>query len=486
MATYLEVAFPKLKGWYTLAELRYLANSLGFDSSVFTKVIFSEKKILGSKGLQEKKFVEMLSLKMFDKYLNSTFNNKPAKDNVKTVKKAVQLLRHKMLGFPEITQARIAYFLYENDDQLGMDADRFTILKALKLCDRVISPAQLDKYLIDMSLSVQIPCRLQLYEFLELIPLTVRVDDVEIRCEDDSKSDFAAIQTRDQKVLSTLDDKFKANQSLNETNKGKYTLPKEYSMVQNSEHESSVLLAQDQAIELYSSVANSTIQLRSARSGYSVSRQGDCDTNSHTITSLSFDSLTKRLSQHQSLKFQFRKLPLRKSQLSHRCSKSTDLSLFKGSENGHKPPNCNSIHARQLKSITKDNIQSQSTISPVDNGSGELGTSNKLTGQPSPLGTRDGKIIPIITDEEITRHQYKIDDLQWDMLRKETANSKRRTLRSSASAPQVHNLPGLTIDHSNPSMQVLSIFGKLETEKQHHYHQKPHSLIRSKSVNFKL
>ena len=386
MATYLEVAFPKHKGWYTPAELRYLANSLGFDSSVFTKVIFSEKKILGSKGLQEKKFVEMLSLKMFDKYLDSTFNNKPAKDNVKTVKKALQLLRHKVLGFPEITQARITFFLYENDDQLGMDADRFTILKALKLCDRVISPAQLDKYLLDMSLSVEIPCRLQLYEFLELVPLTVCIDDVAIRCEDDSESDFAAIQTKDQKVLSTLDDEFKATQSLNETSKEKYTLPKEYRMVQNSEHESSVLLAQDQAIELYSSVVNSTIQLRSARSGYS---QGDCGTNSHTITRLSFDSLTKRLSQHQSLKFQFRKLPLRKSQLSHRCSKSTDISLFKGSENGRKPSNYDSI---QMKSTTEYNVQSQSTTSIVDNGSGELGgTSTKITRlQPSPLGTRDG------------------------------------------------------------------------------------------------
>ncbi|XP_065908197.1 uncharacterized protein [Dysidea avara] len=474
MATNLEVEFPKQKGWYTLAELKYLANSLGFDSSVFTKVMFSEKKTLGSK--------------------DSTFNNKPAKDNVKTIKKVLQLLRHKVLGFPEITQARITYFLYENDDQLGMDADKFTILKALKLFDRVISPVRLDKYLIDMSLSVQIPCRLQLNEFLELVSLTVHIDDVAIRCEEDAESDFEAIQTRDQKALNTLDEEFKATQSLNETSKEKYTLPKEYSMVQNSEHESSVLLAQDQALELYTSVANSTTQLRSARSGHSVSRQGDCDSNSRTITSLSFDSLTKQLSHHQSLKFQFRKLPLRESRQSHRRSKSTDVSLLQGSENRHKPPNHDSS-SKQLKSTTNNNVQLHSTTNSSNNGSGELGgTSSKLTrSQPSPLGyystTRDGKITPIITDEEITMHQYKIDDLQWDMLRKETANSKRRTLKSSVSAPHVHNLSQLKINSSrylNPDVQVLSIFGELETEKLQHYHQKPRSFTRSKSVNFKL
>jgi len=495
MATNSEVVFPKQKRWYTIAELKYLANSLGFDSSVFTKVIFSEKKTLGSKGFQEKKFVEMLTLKMFDKYLDSTFNNKSAKDNVKTVKKALQLLRHKVLGFPEITQARITYFLYENDDQLGMDADRFTILKALKMCDRVISPTRLDKYLIDISLSVQIPCRLQLYEFLELVSLTVHVDDVAIRCEDDTESDFVTIQTRDQKMLSTLDGEFKATQSLIGSSKEEYTPPKEYGMVRNCEHESSVLLAQDQALELYSSVANSTIQLRSARYGYSVSRQGDHDPNSHYDTSLSFNNSTKHLSKHSSLKFQFRKLPLRQSQLSHRRSKSTDISFFKGSENGCKPSNHNSAHAKQFKSTTIDNAQSTSTTKSVDNGFEQFsGTSNKLTRlQPSPLGyysdTTDCKITPIITDEEITRQQYKMDDLEWEMLRKGTVNSKRQTLKSSTSAPHVHNSSELKIDHikyPNPCVEALSIFGELKTETLQHHHQKPHSFTRSKSVNFKI
>ena len=131
MAAKSEVEFPRQKGWYTLPELKYLSDSLGFDNSVFTKVIFSETKCLGTKGLSEKKFIEMLNLKMFDKYLDGTFNNKPAKYNVRTIKKALQLLRHKVIGFLELSQARMAYFLYENDDQLGMDADSNTILKAV-------------------------------------------------------------------------------------------------------------------------------------------------------------------------------------------------------------------------------------------------------------------------------------------------------------------------------------------------------------------
>ena len=64
-----------------------------------------------------------------------------------------------------------------------------------------------------------------------------------------------------------------------------------------------------------------------------------------------------------------------------------------------------------------------------------------------------------------------MDDLQWNILRKETANSKHQTLKSSTSAPQVHNLSRLKIDRNNPSVQVLSTFGELEIEKPHHYHQ---------------
>jgi len=484
MATNSEVDFPKQKGWYTLPELKYLANSLGFDSSVFTKVILSEKKILGSKCFQEKKLVEVLDMKIFDKYLDSTFNNKPAKDNVKTIKKTLQLLRHKILGFPEITQARIAYFLYENDDQLGMDADKFTILKAFKLCDRVISPVRLSKYLVDMSLSVQIPCRLQLHEFLELASFTTRIDDVVIRCEEDTESDFATIQTRDQKALSILDEEFKAAQAVNETTK-EYSLPMEYGIVQNSEHESSVLLAQDQAAELYSSIANSTIRLRSARSGHCVSRPDDQDATSRATTSLGFDDLTKRLSRHQSLKFQFRKLPCRQTRQSYRHSKSTEALVLKENKAKCKPPQ----HDSTL--ISQPNCKAASPVESSKDDFGDL--SNRLTrSQPSPLGhyssIRDGKILPIITDEEINEHQHKIDDLQWNMLRKETANSKRRTLKSSASVLHVHSSlqpKVISSKYLDPQVQVLSIFGELETEKLHP-HQKPRSLSRSRSVNFKL
>ena len=46
---------------------------------------------------------------------------------------------------------------------------------------------------------------------------------------------------------------------------------------------------------------------------------------------------------------------------------------------------------------------------------------------------------PLITKDEFNKQQYKIDDLRWDMLRKETerANSKHCTL-SSSSVPSIN------------------------------------------------
>lgn len=509
MATKSEIEFPKQKGWYSLSELKYLSNSLGFDSSVFTKVIFADSttKCLGTRGLSEKKFIEMLNLKMFDKYLDNTFNNKPAKYNVRTIKKALQLIHHRVLGFPGLGQARIAYFVYENDDQLGMDADSGTILKALRLCDRVMSPVQLEKYLVNISLSIQIPCRLQLFEFLELMSLTMRIDSILMtKLADNSteKEDYLqVIRTKEQKVMDILDKQFTASQSVSKVVQDKpkmSTAMRQPSLIQSAEYDSVVSVAQGQATELLSLVEISTANLRLARSGHSFMSSKAEDTRAST--SLSFTQAANQTSQRQGLKFQFRKLPLREA-WHHRntsnsgscddedCSIGDDckLPMYKCTAQ-HTKANTEDVASSKLHckpwprvgstgtSITSHSAKSRKIYSNVDT----------TTNHREPCQT------PLITEDEFNKHQHRIDDLQWDMLRRETACANRLkhftssssiTLNSSSpefdNGKQHHKLATLPIaDVHTLSSSVLKLFEE--------HHQKPTncSLSRSKSVNFKL
>lgn len=504
MATKFEVEFPKHKGWYSLYELTYLSNSLGFDSSVFTKVIFAETKCLGSKGLSEKKFIEMLNLKMFNKYLDSTFNNKPANYNVRTIKKALQLLRHRILGFPELSQARMTFFLYENDDQLGMDGDGETILKALKLCDRVMSPMQLDKYLIDMSLSVEIPCRLQLFEFLELIPLTLRIDSIPMtRVADIDKSTegddcFQVIQTKEQEIMDTLDKQFRESQSVNKVGKSVHKIPatglRQSSLVQSAEHNSVVSVAQDQAAEILSSVEISTAHLRLARSGHSISPSKADDTRSNS--SLNFPRLASQMSQRQGLKFQFRKLPLREAwDHKNSCDSAVpcDDSTESTKRHHHKQP----MHRhtpQHTKPAAKDDLPTSSKLhsKPWLSVGSPSTTSNTTDTTRMHSASTNQWATPLISKDDFNDHQHKIDDLKWNMLRKETARAKLKhgappsiiKPHGHCNKDKRHKFSTLPImDVHTLSLSVLRVMneGEVNNEKPTTF-----SLSRSKSVNFKL
>ena len=507
MATKFEVEFPKHKGWYSLYELNYLSNSLGFNSSVFTKVIFAETKCLGSKGLSEKKFIEMLNLKMFDKYLDSTFNNKPADYNVRTIKKALQLIRHKVIGFPELSQARMTYFLYENDDQLGMDGDSETILKALKLCDRVMSPMQLDKYLIDMSLSVEIPCRLQLFEFLELMTFTLRIDSIPMTRVDDinkstEKDDYLkVIQTKEQEILDFLDKQFRESQVVNKVGKDMQKMPitglQQTSLVQSTGYNSVVSMAQDQATEIISSVEISTTHLRLARSGHSVLPSKADDTRSNT--SLNFPRLASQVSQRQGLKFQFRKLPLREA-WDHKnscnsavpCGDNTDHESTK--RHHHKQP----MHRhtpRHTKAATGDDLPTSSKLhSKPWSSVGSPSTSNTTNATRMYSAATNQWAMPLISKDDFNNHQHKIDDLKWNMLRKETTCAKlKHGTPSSVIIPKPHGRYNKDKHHkfsTLPIMDVhtlsLSVLRVMNESEENNEKPTTFSLSRSKSVNFKL
>ena len=50
-----------------------------------------------------------------------------------------------LFSFPDLERIRLAFEMYEDFDQRGMQLDIPTIIKALKLCDRVVAPLKLSK-----------------------------------------------------------------------------------------------------------------------------------------------------------------------------------------------------------------------------------------------------------------------------------------------------------------------------------------------------
>ena len=66
-------------------------------------------------------------------------------------------------------QARLAFQLYENDDGMGMHASTPAVLQAFHMCKKVASPMKLTDILKGRKGSLEVPMRLQLYEFFDIL-----------------------------------------------------------------------------------------------------------------------------------------------------------------------------------------------------------------------------------------------------------------------------------------------------------------------------
>ena len=377
-----------------------------------------------------------------------------------------------------------------------------------------MSPVQLDKYLIDISLSVQIPCRLQLFEFLELISLTMRIDSIPLAkvADDPTEEDeyFQVIQTKEQKAMDVLDKQFRALQPMTKVVRDKHKTPiaisRQSSLVQNTEYDSVVSVAQDQAADLLSSVEISTANLHSARFGHSFSMPEHDDTRSR-VSSLSFTPLANRMGQRQGLKYQFRKLPLR--EMWHHQKDSNSFCEDKGLEwmqehnrkwlrqkclqepaavrhtkAANETPTSSMLHSEQHKWQGSESSKFNKLIT-------RKVYSNTSTNQcPTPHQT------PLVSKDEFNKQQHMIDDLQWKILRKETESDKLKqfTSPSSISVPNVKLHCDKDKRHYKfatlplTDMHTLSVSVLEELNKNEKHSQKPttQSLSTSKSVTFKL
>ena len=91
--------YPKVRGQLSEEELKYLAKSLGFRSTVFLGLEPADKY-----PLRMDTFTLLLDSRAYDRRLHRTFNTRDANYNVKSVKSALGHLQHKMLSFSEIGQ----------------------------------------------------------------------------------------------------------------------------------------------------------------------------------------------------------------------------------------------------------------------------------------------------------------------------------------------------------------------------------------------
>ncbi|XP_065843165.1 uncharacterized protein [Oscarella lobularis] len=199
-----ERTYPKNRESFTWANLRHLARSLGFQDHLFEKRLPCEHR--KGDGLDDHVLHFLIDVKTFDASLHRTANMQGAEYNNKVLKKAVQALRARQISFEELNDARVAFFCYEEHDMVGMLIDEASLLKALKMCKRIVSPLYLMSEV--RRLELDFPGRIQLYEFLDLFKISQPEDSVETK-DSSSVLDFEdLLQTTDEKKMAILDKEY--------------------------------------------------------------------------------------------------------------------------------------------------------------------------------------------------------------------------------------------------------------------------------------
>ena len=215
-----QLCYPANKCYYTKLELSYLALCLGFPSNFFTSVLHSNSEPAVYTTIADiKVLLENGSLKQ---KLNNTFNRYDDMYNIKTIKRAMCLLRHKKMTFAEISTARVAFELHSCENGSGMLTEVSLVMEALKMLERVISPTRLDAEIQKQQHYCDFPTRIQMYEFFCLVVHCEKADEVKksipdsnIETSSNTCTDLALpefnrlLMTTDQKILDHLEHSYK-------------------------------------------------------------------------------------------------------------------------------------------------------------------------------------------------------------------------------------------------------------------------------------
>ncbi|CAH3174270.1 unnamed protein product [Porites lobata] len=210
----MHLKYPRKRDFYTWEELRCLAKALGFRKDLFIKNVLPEFQKEKSNGLSVKILSNMLDIKCLHGDIHRTYNIHDALYNSRVIEKALDMLSNRYLSFQELREVRVAFQLYEHEDMLGLVIDEHVLLRTLKICGRAVSPVKLKQHIKHMTR--QVPDRLMLYEFLDLLLLCERDAEVQLQPLQQVNGvdknnlfklcDFQAIlSTEDQKKIRHLD-----------------------------------------------------------------------------------------------------------------------------------------------------------------------------------------------------------------------------------------------------------------------------------------
>ena len=447
-----QLRWPETKGFYTKHELRRLCSCLGYPNDLFLNCLHGLArakpslrseclKCLAGKPFSERTVKQLLEYKPLLLRLEKRFNRYDSKYNVKVIRKAMWLLRHQKMSFDEISDSRVAFDVYSCEDDSGLPADVDIVLSAFKMVDKIISPSKLECEIQKQQHVVDIPSRIQLYEFFSLIPLALNTSDIDSEINSDGanfvnaqdSSDVSLpdlnriLMTSDQKKMVYLDQQYK--QSLY-----REVLPAPVTM--DTEHTVSAAprrdlraLAQEQLRALFPSLELSQSQLHQVRGGRVVlSREQHraVESGSRQPSPSHIQESVWRSKCAQSRASQRGKLPSKGSlgKLT-REGKGSAVSIGQEepvfSERGcikavvkareALQTNFSSIPQQRLTNTSTDPLCKQETLDPLlhrPSTAPELGVGG---------GGHPWHFEPVVTSDELKEQQGRINDLRWASLR---------------------------------------------------------------------
>ena len=280
------------KGQYRKRELSLLATSLGFPGTLlvsqFESYYTTNNEAENGRVVSEKTITRLLSSGALFKKLEKVFNKYPAWYNVKLIRKAMQHIRHRSLSFRDISQARIAFELYSCEDGSGMAAELLHVQRALKMLERVMSPSQLQLEIQRFNEVSDVPSRLQLYEFMDIVALCGKTEVEDERrlseinlcdgttsaasSQELSVADFDQIlMTRDQKVTVYLENSYQYKlhgRQKKDTSSKETQSTNDDQIIHTDSRKSLVSLAAEQSRAVTPCLERSQSQLNRSRCGF--------------------------------------------------------------------------------------------------------------------------------------------------------------------------------------------------------------------------
>lgn len=465
--------FPCRKG-YTGRELHYLAVCLGYPSSLFTSGFetapdfqVAHQRLLSGKRVSGETLLQLLDSEVLDDKLDKLHNKYPTKVNVKLIKKAHALLKHRSLTFKEVADSRVAFELYACEDGSGMEAEALTVLRAMKMLERVMSAVRMEAEVQRCRESSDIPGRFQIYEFLDLVVMCELVEDVAKKLsstcglphrEDTELSlpDFSEmLMTSDQKIAKHLDEQFRASLHNPRVDLTPAAIQSRDDTVYRSTRRAMLGRSSEQLHAITPSLECSTSRLKQAKAGnltFTAEQFSACVLNSRRESSLRREP-TKRqrhkdplltsdkreshlgmLQMRRPLQFRFHRLPRTPPAL-NQMPETTPEALNSDPEDRDLSQVIDALcvpSVLQAREAVKSSFESM----PIDHPTPSVITTAPAILRPSsnlsqtshshsgflPAGVISGasrlQTAPMVSRREWERQQGLIDDLEWRTLRK--------------------------------------------------------------------